>query len=221
MPVWLVLLISFAACVGLVFYRHLLEARITRLQYRLKEESTIREKQIELLQERHKKKLDALDEVHAAVREFGHACGHLKRGNATRAAALKRHFEAARTLSRKYESLLGSDFYDAILKYTDLGIAILQAKLTITESTVKELEEIDEMPKLLLNELNHHVGRSSPVTNAENIVEGLNESASQYSGYILARCKLSDEFNEAEFDQAEEQVYKKAQDLLRTIPALS
>jgi hypothetical protein len=52
--------------------------------------------------------------------EFRHAVEHLRRGDANYAGSFERHFEMARTLSRKYESVLGQEFYRAVLKYTDL-----------------------------------------------------------------------------------------------------
>ncbi len=80
-PAWLVLVIAVAAIVAMTYYRHLLTRRVKKLEHRLKEEATSTEKHLELLQERHIKRLDALDEVkNAALMEFSNAVDHLQWG---------------------------------------------------------------------------------------------------------------------------------------------
>jgi hypothetical protein len=111
MPVWLTLLLATAALLAMALYRHVLERRIKELEHRLQLAATSNEKVMELVQERHRKKLDALDEVNARLMNFDHAISHLLQGNDQYAQRLKYSHDSARDLSRQYEALLGDRFY--------------------------------------------------------------------------------------------------------------
>jgi hypothetical protein len=201
-PAWVALLLAVAAFIGMAFYRHLLQGKVKRLQ------------------ERHKKRLDALDEVNGPLMEFRHAVEHLRRGDANYAGSLERHFEMARTLSRKYESLLGEEFYRAVLKYTDLGRKILIASFTMTDETVQILAQ-QKLPSSLLKYVKDCVGKSAPVTSARDLIQDLDEeSRSQYGSTIFLNCHLLDEVEEKRILEADQRLYQIRETILRTLPSV-
>lgn len=126
-PVWIAGLLAAIAAVAMIAYRHVLECRVKQLEQRLQEETINHEKQLDFLQEMHRRKLEALGQVNAAFREFDHAVDHLRGGHPGYAQLLKAHYQEARTLSRRHEDLLGGEFYEAVLTCTDLGESILRS----------------------------------------------------------------------------------------------
>jgi len=69
-PAWLALTLFLAGVVASRFLDHILQRR-----------RSLQQSSLELLQTRHQQKLDALDQINGALREFDHAVDHLCRGD--------------------------------------------------------------------------------------------------------------------------------------------
>ena len=217
-PAWLVLLLAIAGTLAMTYYRHRLERRVKELEHRLEKEATNHEKDLEFVQERHKKRLEALDEVNFALMEFDHAFDHLRGGNSNYAGRLEEHFHRSRTLARKYESLLGEEFYQAVKDLTDSEITILQASFILNNEGFKRLEQLD-LPTSALDALKLFIEKPVSVIDSRQLVQGLDERVLfLHKREIFHSCKLSQEFNSLERHKAELHLRNLKQELLRTLP---
>jgi len=217
-PVWLVLVLALAGMLAMTYYKNRLDRRIKELEHRLEKESTNHEKDLEFVQERHKKRLEALDEVNAALMEFDHALDHLSRGDSSYADRLTEYFSTSRMLARKYESLLGEEFHQAVKDNTDLGIGILQATFTLRREGYDRLQGSD-LPSAGLEALRSIIGKTVPVTDAEQLVQGLDDQVrSRHEKSIFDCCELSERFNRLDYHMAQLHLQKLKHDLLRTLP---
>lgn len=217
-PAWLVLILALAGTLAMTYYRYRIERRVKTLEYRLEKEAISYEKDLEFVQERHKKRLEALAEVNGAQMEFRHAFYHLCIGDSGYADKLKKYAGISRSLSRKYETLLGDEFYQAVKNMTDLGIGILQASFTLNDLGFSMLESLG-LPMSTLDALRPIIGKPVPVTDTKQIVQGIGEEIFRlHQTVIFEYCKLSKEFNKPEYDRAELHLRNLNQDLIRTLP---
>lgn len=217
-PIWLVLLLAIAGILAMTYYKHRLDRRVKELEYQLDKEATNHEKDLEFVQDRHKKRLEALDEVNVALMEFDHAFDHLRRGNSHYASRLEEYFHISRTLARKYESLLGEDFYQTIINLTDAEITILQASFILNNEGFQKLKNLD-LPASALNSLKLFIEQPVSVINAQQLVQSIDDRVLwRHKREIFYSCKLSQEYNGAERDKAEIHLRDLKQMLLRTLP---
>lgn len=217
-PAWAILVLAVVAVLGMVLYRHLFDRQIKLLEHRLKDQSTIHEKRVEFLQERHKKRLDAFDEVNAALMDFRHSVEHIQRGDADYCAGFEERFEETRTLARTYQSLLGEQFYRAVLKYTDLGKEMLVSNFTITNKTLESLRR-EEAPPSLLEYIRDREGRSVPVTSAEDLIYDLDEEARLGHAELIFYNSVDKSLNN-QIRDAGRRLYELRETILRTFPSL-
>jgi hypothetical protein len=217
-PAWLVLLLVIVGTLAMTYYRHRLDRKVKELEHRLEKEATNHEKDLEFVQERHKKRLEALDDINRAVMEFAHAFDHLRGGNSYYADRLEEKFHTSRTLARKYESLLGAEFYQAVKDMTDAGMGILHANFILNNDGFNRLEARD-LPMSALNLLRSVIEKPIPVTDAEQLVHGIDEKTLFFHKRdIFSSCKLSQEFNSLEYHKAESNIQKLKRELLQTLP---
>lgn len=217
-PAWISLALVVAAVLGMVLYKHLFDRQIKLLEHRLKDQSTTHEKQIEFLQARHRKRLDALDEVNAALMDFRHSVEHLQGGDTDYYAGLEERFEETRTLARRYQSLLGEQFYRAVLTFTDLGKEMLRSNFTITDETLQALRG-QEAPPSLLEYVRNREGRSVPVTSAEDLLYDLDEETGRAHARTIFYNSVDKSLDE-QIRDAGRQLYELREKILRTLPAL-
>ena len=146
-PLWVVLLLSILGIMGARYYAYSLdkarEKSSTELEHSLAIQKMEYEKALDLVQERYRSRLDAIDKVNAAIRHFDHALGHVRIGDAGEHdfESLQENYSLARKLAREYESLLGNDFYKLVERQTTEGIKILDATLSITQEKVDHLSK--------------------------------------------------------------------------------
>jgi hypothetical protein len=218
-PVWLALLLAVAAIIATISYRYLLERRIKQLEYRLQQEATTREKAMELLQERHRKRLEALGAVNEELMGFDHAIEHLRGGNSHRGAQmLRRSYKQARELSRKYEDLLGSQFYSVVRNYTDQGERILDSSLVVANETLKELEQRGLHPSEW-NALQRLVGQRIPVSEAQQRLRsvGLSADIPGFRRKVVSLFNLTEEFDAEAYQEAKRAYESLKQEILQSL----
>lgn len=219
-PLWLALLLAAAAILAVIFYRHLLERRIKQLEYRLQEKAASQEKTLELLLDRHREKLKALHEINRAMMAFDHGVEHLRAGNSDRAILLRRGYEEARDLSRKYEDLLGDEFYLVVRNYTDQGERILRSSFVVTSETLTKLEERRFEPSTW-NGLKGLIGQRVPVSEAKarlrdlNVMVGLDPRRSVANFFDIVG-----EFDADDYQEAKTRYRNVKQEVLHTLPRL-
>jgi len=217
-PAWVVIIIVVAAAVAMVLFKYRLQRRIKELEHRLKKELATHQSDLESVQDRHNKRLKALDEVNAPLREFEHALDHLRVGDSTYAKRLTEQSVKARELVRKHQTLLGDEFWRIVETTTDLGQGVLQATFTLTEESLKQLEQSD-LPTNTISMLRRMVGQSVPVVTAEHLVNGLDERVlRRYKREIFFACELSGEFNGPKYQAAEVCLRNIKNDILSTLP---
>jgi hypothetical protein len=206
-PAWLVLILAIGGTLIMVFYKYVLDRRLKGY-----------EKDLEFVQERHKKKLDALDEINWALTEFDHALNHLEDGDCGYASSLDHSYKKARETARKHEALIGADFYQAVIETTAQGKTILQASFTMTEDGLERLKEVG-VPDSELELLRHVVGRMVPVTNPKELEEILNDRAFRvHKRSIFGTCRISNEFDRHGYHEAKRRLWDLRDSLLRTLP---
>jgi len=221
-PAWLVLALGVIGAILLRYYTFRLdqakEENIKRLEHTLESRRLEQEKTLELIQERHRKKLDALDQVNAALLEFDHAVMHLLGGDDDYARHLEKGRTEARKLGRQYESLLGEDFYNGVVRQTDIGSGILHATFTVTEKTLEELEK-SRVDKSILITLADRIGKPVAVTQSREIVNGIEKRVLWSNKWdIFHFCTLSSEFDRIAYENVKDELKRLIDSMLRKLP---
>jgi len=196
-----------------------LQRRLKRLEQQLQTQTLAYETQLAFVQERHKKRVEALDELNAILLEFDHAVGHVRRGHTEFVEAIDDYSAKARAFARKNDSVLGSEMYVTILEYTDLGRAIRDASYCVTDRTIR-IMAYNDLPPDLLARLQTLVGTKHLVRDdARTITSGYSDDLRlQYHRMILGVCELSEEFNELGYVEAKAHFGLAKDRILRTLP---
>ena len=176
---------------------------------------------MELVQERHRKRLDALDEVNASLMRFNHDFDHLIQGRDMYARSLETSHGSARDLSRKYETLLGDRFYQAVLRYTDAGKHVLQSSFTLTNENLMHLEQRG-FDTSVLDQLRKVLGHRIPVAEARRFLQELEANINMGQRHaILSVAQMSGGINLDDYHKARAQYLQIKEEILRTVPPLS
>lgn len=215
------LLVFIASALIVSIYRYRLESKMKKLVNELEKERFSHQKNIEFMQDRHKKRIEALDEVTSSINEFRHDVGHLERGDSVYSERLQENYLASRSLSRKYESLLGEQFNQAIHHITDLGKEILTANLILTDEAFQKIEGL--LPENVRKAVNQIVGKNFPVTKTEEIAHSLGEDVDwQYVRMLISRSTLSgDYFDRDGYEEASHRVRELSEEIRKTLPIIS
>src|SRR5688572_16804105 len=175
LPAWLAAVLAALAVLAMALYRHLLMRRLKRFEQQLQTQTLAYEKQIAFVQERHKKRVDALDELNAVLLEFNHAVSHVRSGHTEFISALEENFIKARAFARKNESILGANVYEAVLRYTTLGQTIRDASYQVTDRTIR-IMTYQGLPADELAHLQTLLGTKHLVQDqGETILDGLSD----------------------------------------------
>lgn len=176
-----------------------------------------REKLLESLQERHRKKLDALDLVSGQVSQFNHAVKHLRDGDLRYLEPTLKHYRTARETARLHESLLGSDFNDAVHRFTEAGMG--RATITVEPQTVDALER-KGIPKAVLAHVRRLVGHSASLLWCqEELLSGLaDELRARHSRDVLTHCTIRDTYDAAEYEAASNSFERLKRESLARLP---
>jgi PAS domain-containing protein len=222
LPVWVATVVAALGVIGMSLYGHLLGRRLKALEHRLHTQAMRHEKQLEFVQERHKKRLDALDELNAAVMDFDHDVMHVRRGDVGYIKGVGENSARARALARHAESLLGADLYQAILTSTDRGRTVLDACFCVTARTAAVLE-LNGLPERELEALRGLIGTRHPVSRGgDDITEGYDpELRARYQRNIVGTCELSEEFDQDGYSAAMREFSRLKEEILRTLPTPS
>src|ERR1043166_2745625 len=224
LPVWLAALPTILSVIGMAWCPPLLLRRIKRLEQELHEHSLTFEKQLAFVQERHAKRIDALDELNATLMQFAHAVGHVSQGHGFYVDHVEPISEIARIFARKHESLLGRDVYDSVLRYTDTGRAILDAHFCVTERAVQVLQAHSVLqahgvsPKQL-RRLQRLVGTQYPVRDIGALVLNGTEypALKAIQNVILGASEISGQFDREAYELAARHFEEVKQQILRTL----
>jgi hypothetical protein len=173
------------------------------------------------MQDRHTKRLDALDRLGHLLLEFHHAVTHIAEGDIGYSAELDEYSAKARSLGRETESLLGPEAYKAIITWTDAGRAILDASFVVTERAVA-FAQFRELSPDLLAHLQRMVGTKHPVREGGRSIflEFDEDLRSTLRHPLLSRCDLTDEYSESAYDNAFSRFNKFRDEITRTLPSL-
>ena len=204
-PAWLALTLFLAGVVASRFLDHILQRR-----------RSLQQSSLELLQTRHQQKLDALDQINGALREFDHAVDHLCRGD-DYLTRLEDYCQKARDLARKHELLLGREFHDAVIRCTDLGKAVIEAGFILSEDTLERLRR-DEPTDPLRIALDGFPERRIPIASCSSLLRGLaKETARRIHNEILPECAISPEFDAMGYMEVNSALQKMTSYLVRTL----
>jgi hypothetical protein len=219
LPAWTSAVFTAAGMVLMALYHHLLERRSKRLDHQLQKETIVFEKQLAFMQDRHTKRLDALDALGRLLMEFNHGVRHVADGDIGYSSDLQEYFAKSRSLGRETEPLLGPDVYKAIIAWTDAGRAILDASFVVTDRAVAIAKAHGLRPDLL-EQLQSGVGTKHPVREGgASIFRDYDEELrSTYRRLILGRCDFSDCYNENAYDKVSYQFSKLRDEITRTLP---
>lgn len=203
----------------MALYHHLLERHSKRLDHQLQKETIVFEKQLAFMQDRHTKRLDALDRLGHFLMEFDHAMRHIARGGIGYSEKLHDFYAKARTLGRETESLLGPSAYQAVIAWTDAGQKILDASFVVTERTIG-VAKLRGLPLDRLADLESLVGTKHAVSDGgESIFRGYDDDQrSTWKRTILETCAMSEEFDEHAYNVAYSGFNKIRDDITRTLP---
>jgi hypothetical protein len=220
LPAWTSAAFTAVGMILMALYQHFLERRSKRLDHQLRKDSIVFEKQFAFVQERHAKRLDALDSLGTLLMEFDHALRHIAEGDHGYTPKLHDYSARARNLARENESLLGREIYDAVLAWTDAGRAILEASFCVTDRTVA-VARANGLPADHLARLQNIVGTKHPVREGgASIFREFNDSfGSTYHRQILKACEFSDQFSESAYDRGSQQFNKLRDKITRTLPS--
>lgn len=220
-PAWAAITLVAVAALGMGLYAHFLGRQLKRLEHRLQTQAISQGKLLDFVQDRHRKRLEALDTLNGLLMEFDHAVRHVREGDLASVKSITEHFARARSFARASESLLGTKVYEAVLKYTDGGRSILDAQFCITERTARVLE-FNGLPSFRLEALQRLIGTRHRIPEeAEQIVAGYpDEIMQKYRRTIFATCDISEEFEQSAYDEARGEFRELKVQLLRTLPTL-
>jgi len=221
LPMWLTALFTVLGVIGMALYRHLLLRRIKRLEQELHKQSIIFEKQLAFVQERHTKRIDALDQLNETLMQFAHAVGHVTQGHGFYVDGVKQLSELARKFARTHESLLGRDVYDSVLQYTDAGRAILDAQFCVTERTVRVLQAQGVSAKKL-ERIQRLVGTKYLVGDIDKLIPKGTEypALKDIQNAILAASEISEHFDREAYALAVRHFEQVKEQILRTLPTI-
>ena len=219
LPAWTSAVFTAAGMILMALYHHLLERRSKRLDHQLQKDAIVFEKQLAFMQDRHTKRLDALDRLGSMLMEFDHAVRHVAQGSISYTDALHDYYAKARSLGRDSEPLLGSEAYQGIIAWTDAGRAILEASFVVVTRTVL-VARTKGLPPDQLAQLESIVGTKHPVREGgETIFRGYDdELRSAYWRTILGTCELSEEYSESAYNEAFSAFNKLRDAITRTLP---
>lgn len=220
-PAWAATVLAGLAALGMGLYGHFLGRRLKRLEHALQTQATTQGKLLDFVQDRHRKRLDALDTLNGSLMEFDHAVRHVRQGNLEFVEKIAEYFSSARSGARASESLLGSTVYETVLRYTEVGRSILDAEFVVTDRTAKILK-FNGLPLTQLASLQGLIGtRHSVLSGGDEIVAGYpDDLRNKYRRQILGTCEISEEFAESAYDEARSEFRKLKVQLLRTLPTL-
>lgn len=221
-PSWIAVLIAIASMLVVALVKYLFDRRIRKLENQLNDASKRTEKILALVYERHSKRLDALDDLGWPLNEFEHAISHLKNGDSNYSDSLRRHYSKARELSRKHEPLLGKEFHDCVIEFTDTGIALLDAYFEVTEEAIEHLK-IREMPKIIVDSLLPLCGKRIAVVDTSEIQEIFQTEEKfslpiQYKDDVFSNLHISSEYNANAYQQSQSKLFDMRADLYRKLP---
>jgi hypothetical protein len=204
----------------MALYHHFLERRSKRLDHQLQKENVVFEKQLAFMQDRHSKRLDALDRLGHFLMEFDHAVRHIAGGGIGYSEELHDFYAKARTLGRETESLLGPSAYQAVIAWTDTGRKVLDASFVVTERTAGVAKQRG-LPLDRLAELEALVGTKHAVRDGgASILQGYDDDQrSTWKRTILETCELSEEFDQDAYNSAVSAFHKVRDEITRTLPA--
>ncbi len=187
----------------MALYHHLLERRSKRLDHQLQKATLVFEKQLAFVQDRHTKRLDALDKLGHLLLEFHHAVGHIAEGDIGYSDALDDYAAKARSVGRETEALLGPEAYQTVITWTDAGRAILNASFVVTDRAVA-FAKFRGVSREQLAYLESIVGTTHPVREGgKSILRDFDEDLrSSLRNPILSRCDLTDEYDKKAYDEA-------------------
>jgi hypothetical protein len=219
LPAWTSAVFTAAGMVLMALYHHLLERRSKRLDHLLEKETIVFERQLAFMQDRHTKRLDALDRLGHFLMEFDHAVRHIATGGIGYSEELHDFYAKARTLGRETESFLGPSAYQTVIAWTDADRKVLDASFVVTERTVG-VAKLRGLPLDRLTELEGLVGTKHAIRDGgESIFQGYDdEQRSTWKRTILETCELSEEFNEDAYNAAHSGFNKVRDEITRTLP---
>jgi hypothetical protein len=170
------------------------------------------EKWLVLVQERHRAKLQALDSISALLAEFGHAIGHIRKGNSDYLDRLLEYYARAREAARKDENLLGAELKKAVHEQTDAGLG--NTVVTVTPDTISALRK-KRVPVSVIEHVESKLGRNVLVL---ELVDGLaKESLMPYKDDIFRSCSVSNEHDPGVYLKATNRVKELTQEALATL----
>ena len=157
-----------------------------------RETQIIKEKVLELMQERARSTAQALAKVAYPVAEFNHAIAHIKNGTGSvDLEMLRRFYTMARESARKYDNLLGKDLSQTVHELTDLGARNLIVK--VAPQTISALE-LATVPEHVLNHMKSRINSPVPLLQIDRIFDGLSDDLSmRYKKIILGHCSVCDD----------------------------
>jgi len=172
------------------------------------------------MQDRHTKRLDALDRLGHLLMEFNHAVKHIAEGDIGYSEALDDFSAKARSVGRETEALLGPETYQAVITWTDAGRAILNASFIVTDRAIAFAKFRGVSPEQLAY-LEGIVGTKHPVREGGKsiLLEFDEDQRSSLRHPILSRCDLTDEYSESTYDAAFSRFNKLRDEITRTLPA--
>lgn len=228
-PLWAVLLLSVIGIVVVRYYTYKLDQAKDRnskqLEHNLEIQKLQYEKTLELLQERYRDRLNAIDKVSAALQEFNHSVIHIRSGDTHEMyyTTLNEKYYESRKLAREYETLFGAEFYQAISKQTDKGLKILDANFIITQQTIDWMKR-KGIIESAANALVKYIDKPIPLTQREKILAGLKGTEKQvltiWLREIVSSCiDLSEtEFDYSGYLRASDDVRKLIEEKTRILP---
>ena len=221
-PVWLVIALAMVGILSNRYYSHRLDRskdqHILQLEHRLERQRLQLANELELTRDRHRRRLESLDQVGAALMGFHHAIGHLLRGD-NYARDLSDRYTGARTLAREYVGLLGEKYYEAVLKLTDTGLQIRHASFLVTKDALDKLLEA-EVPGDVLYALSLHIEIPIPVISGGELVAGIDEETlRRVRDEVFQHCTVSEEFDREAYDEARMHVWQLADEIRRSLPS--
>ena len=217
LPTWIVLVVFAAGTLIVSIYKYNLERKLKELSNNLAKEKFSYEKTVEFLQERHRKRLDLLDEVTEFLNEFSHSVHHICNGHLSYMEGLEVASRNLRSFTRKHENVLGEELKTLAHEVTDCGMLILQATWFVPSDVFNRVEsEIRFEDRQPIRQL---VDKEIKLNEIENYFRAVKDDLDGRTREYFIECGKIRGFDRNEYIEKVDKIRTLARTMSRTFSA--